>query len=301
MSVTTYPDRARYTFGGDEFLFVEISESMSLGANLRAMSIARGLREKKLEGLIELCPANASLLLRVNPEILDPRDLKNIVEEIEAQTKSEASEVVETRIIEVPVWYDDPFTSAAVWKFREGYHQEPDGSDLDYAAKVNGIGSVEEFIQRHHENPWLVTMVGFVAGLPFSYQLVEQDKQLEVPKYLSPRPSGTPNLTIGHGGCFGAFYSVEGAGGYQMLGIAVGPIYDPLQKAADLRDSMIFFRPGDIIKYRPIDENEFNDLNKQVDEGTFRYKQVPVQFDVTQAMSDPENYNQILLEALNGN
>lgn len=301
MSLTAYPDSARYTFGGDEFLFVEISESMNLGANLQVMSIARGLRDKNLEGLIELCPANASLLLRVNPEVLDPRELKEIVEELEKEAKSATHEVFETRIIEVPVWYNDPFTSAAVWQFREGYHQEPSGSDLDYAAKVNGLDNAEEFIQRHHENPWLVTMVGFVAGLPFSYQLVDQDKQLEVPKYLSPRPFGTPNLTIGHGGCFGAFYSVEGAGGYQMLGIAVGPIYDPLQEAADLRDSMIFFRPGDIIKYRPIEETEYNALKKQVDEGTFRYKQVPVEFDVTRAMSDRENYNKILLEALNGN
>ncbi len=35
-------------------------------------------------------------------------------------------------------------------------------------------------------------MVGFVAGLPFMFQLTDQEKQMEVPKYLSPRPSGTP-------------------------------------------------------------------------------------------------------------
>ena len=36
---------ARYTWGGDEFLFVEVSESMSLAANFRVMSIAEKLAD----------------------------------------------------------------------------------------------------------------------------------------------------------------------------------------------------------------------------------------------------------------
>jgi len=59
-------------------------------------------------------------------------------------------------------------------------------------------------------------MVGFVAGLPFLYQMVERSRQIEAPKYLRPR-TDTPKLTIGHGGCFSCIYSVRGAGGYQML------------------------------------------------------------------------------------
>lgn len=301
MISVTLPEKARYTFGGDEFLFVEVDETMSLAANIRATTIARGLQQQQLAGLTEICPANASLLLRVNPEVLDPRELKEIVEDLEAQAQRSSGEVIETRIVEVPVWYADPFTTEACWKYREGYHQDPSGTDLEYAAKINGLSSVEEVVQRHHEQPWLVTMVGFVAGLPFLFQLVEQDQQIEVPKYLSPRPGGTPKLTIGHGGCFGSFYSVEGAGGYQMMGIGVGPIYDPEQNAADLQDSRVFFNPGDIVKYRPIEEAQYYQLRKEVEAGTFRYKQVPVQFDAQAALTRGEAYSQTLLEALNGN
>ena len=71
-------------------------------------------------------------------------------------------------------------------------------------------------------------MVGFVAGLPFMYQMVEREKQIEVPKYLRPR-TDTPKLTVGHGGCFGCIYSVRGAGGYQLFGVTPMPIYDPKQ------------------------------------------------------------------------
>ena len=76
-------------------------------------------------------------------------------------------------------------------------------------------------------------MVGFVAGLPFLYQMVERERQIQVPKYLRPR-TDTPKLTVGYGGCFSCIYSVRGAGGYQMFGITPMPIYDPEQKISYL-------------------------------------------------------------------
>jgi urea carboxylase len=186
-------------------------------------------------------------------------------------------------------------------RFREGFHQEPGSTDLEYSARVCGFESVEEFVRSHHEQPWLVSMVGFVAGLPFLYQLTGREKQLEVPKYLSPRSGMTPELTLGHGGCFGSQYSVEGAGGYQMLGLLVGPIFDPTQQAPDFSESMFFYRPGDIVKYRSIEETEYRELRKQVEAGTFRYKTVPIDFDSQAALTDLESYNRTLVEALNGN
>ena len=142
-------------------------------------------------------------------------------------------------------------------------------------------------------------MVGFVAGLPFLYQLVDQKHQLQVPKYLSPR-TDTPALTIGHGGCFSCIYSVRGAGGYQMFGVAAAPIYDPTQKLKDFKDFMVFFNPGDIVKFTPVDEPEYRRIQKEVDEGTFVYRQAPIQFDVGAALADPEGYNKTMMEALNG-
>lgn len=300
-NAVTIPDQARYTFGGDEFLFVEIDEAMSLEANVRAITIAQMLQSRKVEGLTEICPANASLLLRFDPDVIHPFDIKTLVQEVEEEAKAAGPPTLQTRVIEIPVWYGDDYTDAVVQKFREGYHQEPSGTDLDYAAKINGLTDADEFIRRHHEQPWLVTMVGFVAGLPFMFQLAEGQKQMEVPKYLSPRPSGTPALTVGHGGAFAVIYSVEGAGGYQMIGIAAGPIYDPNQNLSYLQESMLFFRHGDIVKFTPIDRDEYDKLRRQVEEGTFEYRIVPVDFDTERAINDREGYNQVLMEALDDN
>ncbi len=290
---------ARYTWGGDEFLFVEVSEAMSLPANFKVMSIAERLSQAHLPGIVDICPANASLLVRFDPDILPPEELEAEVRAIERDLMEHQERALETRIVEVPVWYEDPFTAEVAQRFREGFHQEPGGSDIDYAAKVNNLRDTAEFIQRHHEQPWLVSMVGFVAGLPFLFQLVDRNKQLEVPKYLSPR-TDTPKLTVGHGGCFGCIYSVRGAGGYQMFGVAAAPIFDPAQTLEDFKDFMVFFRPGDIVKFKPVTEGEYNKIQAHISAGTFRYRQAPVTFDLSKALANPEGYNAELMEALNG-
>ncbi|QIM19509.1 carboxyltransferase domain-containing protein [Leucobacter coleopterorum] len=293
----TLSEHARYSWGGDEFLLVEIAPDMSLEANFVANAMAAGLEDRVLEGVVDICPANASLLVRFDPDVLNHGALESTLRELEAEVKKAAVQELETRIIEVPVWYDDPFTSETEQRFREGYHQRPEGTDLDYSAEVNGLANAEEFIRRHHETPWLVSMVGFVAGLPFLFQLTPRERQLEVPKYLSPR-TDTPPLTVGIGGCFTAHYSVRGAGGYQMLGIAPAPIFDPEQKLADFADFMVLFRTGDIVKYRPVDEAEYRAIQAEVEAGTYRYKQAPVRFSLAAALADPDAYNHSLLEAL---
>ena len=295
----TLPAEARYTWGGDESLFVEIAEDMSLEANFISNSIATGLEEKSLDGVIDICPANASLLIRFNPDALNYRELEATVKSLEQEVRQASTQELETKIVEVPVWYDDPYTRETQSRFREGFHQRPDGNDLDYAAEVNDIADAAEFIRRHHETAWIVSMVGFVAGLPFMYQLAPRDQQLVVPKYLSPR-TDTPALTIGHGGCFSVVYSVRGAGGYQMFGIAPTPIFDPEQKLADFKDFLVLFNPGDIVKFRPVDEAEYRRIEGEVEAGTWKFNTAPFTFNLSEALADPESYNQTILEALNG-
>lgn len=289
---------ARYTWGGDEFLFVEISESMSLAANFKANAMARRLSARAIDGVVDICPANASLLLRFDPDTVPPDRMEALVREVEEEVAQLSEQTLQTRIIEIPVWYDDPYTRETGARFRKG-HQRPEGTDLDFAAEENGLSSPQEFIRKHHESPWLVSMVGFVAGLPFMFQIVPQEEQLEVPKYLSPR-TDTPPLTVGHGGCFACIYSVRGAGGYQMFGIAAAPIFDPAQKLGDFSDFMIFFRPGDIVKFRPVDEDEYRTIQAEVDAGTFTYRQAPVTFDLQKALADPTAHNRDMLEKLHG-
>jgi urea carboxylase len=286
---------ARYTFGGDEHIFVEIAEEMSLPAFFKGMAITGELQRRRVPGVTEVCPANASYLVRFDPDVIAPDQMMGVLRGIEGGVGGAGLEL-QTRIVEIPVLYNDPWTHETLMRFRDR-HQDPNSTDLEYAARVNGHPSVDAFVQAHSSAPWFVSMVGFVAGLPFLFQMVERPKQIEVPKYLRPR-TYTPKLTIGHGGCFSCIYSVRGAGGYQMFGITPAPIFDPEQKLPYLKDMMVFFRPGDIVKWKPVTREEYDRDVAAVEAGTFDLRIRPVSFSLQQFLDDPAAYNATLLKQL---
>ena len=282
---------ARYSFGGDEHLFVEVSEEMSLEAFFKSLSMSTAIREAGITGVTEICPANASLQVKFDPDRIAPDDMLKEVRAIEAAAER-TEPVITTRIIEIPVFYGDPWTHETLMRFRER-HQDPKATDLEYAARINDYRSTDDFVAAHAGSPWFVSMVGFVAGLPFMYQMVERQRQIEVPKYLRPR-TDTPKLTVGHGGCFGCIYSVRGAGGYQMFGITPMPIYDPTQTTSYLRDFMVFFRPGDIVKFKPIGRDAYDADVAAVAAGRFAPPIREVRFDLREFQSDIAAYNRKL-------
>ncbi len=290
--------KTRYSHGGDEHIFVEIDEEMSLGAFFKSLSMTTTVAERKISGVTEICPANASFQVKFDPDVISPEDMLAELKKIE-EVAEHAAHSIDTRIIEVPVYYQDPWTHETVMRFRER-HQDPNGTDLEYAARINGFDSVEAFIEAHSASPWFVSMVGFVAGLPFMYQMVDRERQIEVPKYLRPR-TDTPKLTVGYGGCFSCIYSVRGAGGYQMFGITPMPIYDPNQEISYLKDFMVFFKPGDIVKFKPIDRETYDKTVADVEAGNFEPVVKLVTFSLDDFQKDIDGYNHQILEALNGN
>ena len=289
--------KSRYSFGGDEHLFVECDESMSLEAFFKSLSMTRAVREVGIAGVTEICPANASFQIRFDPDRIKPDDILAEVKSIE-EAAAKAEPVIGTRIIEIPVFYQDPWTHETLMRFRER-HQDPGATDLEYAARINDLASVEDFVAAHSGSPWFVSMVGFVAGLPFMYQMVERQRQLQVPKYLRPR-TDTPKLTVGHGGCFSCIYSVRGAGGYQMFGITPMPIFDPEQKTGYLRDFMVFFRPGDIVKFKPIGRDEHDAIAADVASGRYAPQMHEVTFDLREFQKDIDGYNARLEGMIHG-
>jgi allophanate hydrolase subunit 1 len=287
--------RSRYSFGGDEHIFVETDEEMSLDAFFKALSICAAIGEAKIDGVTEICPANAGFQVKFDPDVIAPDAMMAQVKAFETSA-DRAEQRIDTRIIDFPVFYQDPWTHETLMRFRDR-HQDPSGTDLDYAARINGYADAAAFIEAHHAAPWFVSMVGFVAGLPFLYQLVARERQLQVPKYLRPR-TDTPKQTVGYGGCFSCVYSVRGAGGYQMFGITPLTIFDPKQETSYLRDFMVFHRPGDIVKFRPIDRAEYDHVLGEVAANRYTPKIAAVTFDLAAFNADMDGTNRRLMEAL---
>lgn len=287
---------ARYSFGGDEHIFVEVSEEMSLEAFFKALSMTNAVKNADIKGVTEICPANASFQIKFNPDLIHPDDMMSELKRLEEIADKEDA-VLNTRVIEIPVYYQDPWTHETLMRFRER-HQDPDSTDIEYAARINGYDSVDDFIAAHSGSPWFVSMVGFVSGLPFLYQMVDRDRQIQVPKYLRPR-TDTPKLTVGYGGCFSCIYSVRGAGGYQMFGVTPMPIFDPTQKTSYLKDFMVFFKPGDIVKWKQIPREEYDKNIAEVEAGTYEPRIREVTFSLDDFNKDIDATNAKILEVLN--
>ena len=59
-SVETELPQARYSYGGDEYVFVELAEAMSLKGNFRAMAITKKLPGGDIPRGTDLLPSKAS-------------------------------------------------------------------------------------------------------------------------------------------------------------------------------------------------------------------------------------------------
>jgi urea carboxylase len=288
----------RYTHGGDEWIVVELDEAMSLQVNCRARAITTRIAEERIDGVIEICPGNAAYMLRIDPDRLDPEVFVEYLREIEAEIGEARGFEFHTRIIDVPVLFEDEWTHETLMRFRDR-HQTPELTDIEFAAQLNGFDSKEAFIDAVCGAPFLVSMIGFVPTVPWCYQLVPDDRQIEVPKYIRPRLD-SPERAFCWGGAFAGIYPVRGAGGFQLLGMCPAPIVEPSQRLWDFKESYSLPRAGDLFNYRQIDREEFDDIRARVQDGSFRYRMHPVEFIPGQWFDDPDTTTKKLVSVLHG-
>lgn len=285
----------RYEYGGDEFIFVELEEGMSLETNFQAMAITKALREEEVSGILDICPSNASYMIRFDPDLIHPDDLISKLKELEQDVTLENFEIT-ARAVDVPILFEDPWTHEALMRFRDR-HQDPTSTDIEYVAHANGFQSKEDLIKSITDAPYLVSMIGFVPGLPWCYQMVPNEQQIEAPKYVRPR-TYTPERAFGFGGSFAVIYPVQGAGGYQLFGTAAAPIFEKEQRLHDFKESMTFPRQGDVFRYRSISMEEYEDIRKQVENGEFRYLTKDITFRPKDVLENPNAFSESVIRRL---
>jgi urea carboxylase len=166
----------RYSFGGDDHIFVEVDEEMSLEAFFKSLSMTNAVRESRIKGVTEICPANASYQIRFDPDLISPNDMLAELKRLESAAGPDRNR---PRIRRPHQWLHR----------RPGFHPGAFGR-----AVVRLDGRLRRWAAVHVSNGR--------AG--------EADRG---PKILTAEDRHA-KLTVGHGGCFGCIYSVRGAGGY---------------------------------------------------------------------------------------
>lgn len=293
---TVFSDGSVATYGAEEFVFVEISHAMSLENTLKGIALTDEIRNSAVDGIIDICPSHVSYLLRIDPDVIEHAALLAVLQEIHTSVAASANLTIHGRLIDMPMYYRDPWTLETLNRFRDR-HQSPDTDDITYCARINGFEDVESFVSAHSSNPHIATFIGFMPGNAECYQLVPRNLTLEAPKYLRPR-TDTPERALGFGGAFTNIYPVRGAGGFQLIGRTPTPVVNVSQELLDFKENFVLPRCGDIFKYRSIDADEYHEIRRDVEGGTFRYRMKPVEFDLAAFNLDPLGYNVALLDGL---
>ncbi len=255
---------------GDGFLQVEYGRGQraNLLDSFRIGTINETMVKKGLKGLIETVPGIRTNLFHYDPEVLNVRALiEQIQESEEALTDVEHIEL-ESRIIHLPIAFEDSETKKAVAKYvKEVRPDAPNvinGYNLEYMAMCNGI-TVEEIKGKVLGTEWYNSGCGFWPGGGFFWPM-DPRCAIVVPKYNPPR-TYTPEGTVGIGGPCIFTYTTETGGGYQLFGRTI-PTFQFAQKHPLFKETPFLYRNGDRIRFHEVAEDEILHIYEHVHEKT---------------------------------
>lgn len=238
-------DEIRFLMAGDSALVAEFGNAISpvINARIRAFNIA--LEQAKLPGILELLPTYRSVMIQYDPMVIGTEALKAKLSAIAKNLDSIA--IPPASVVELPVLYGGEM-----------------GPDLAFVAEHAGI-TPDEVIQLHTEPEYLIYMLGFTPG--FTY-LGGLNEKIHTPRLTQPRVK-IPGGSVGIAGSQTGVYPIDSPGGWQLIGRTPVKLYDPN------RAEPILPRAGQYIKFRAVDQAEFDEISRQVEAGTYQCVSYP--------------------------
>jgi inhibitor of KinA len=221
---------------GDLAVSVELGDEISVEINTRVRALEFLVQQKALPGVVETVPSFRSLLVYYDPLVVGYEALCETLTEL--ATQAEHASLPPARVVELPCCYEDAEL----------------GVDLAAAAERLEL-SPGELARLHAGAEYLVYFIGFTPGLPYMSGMPER---IMLPRLETPRTK-VPAGSVGIGGVQCCIYSVESPGGYWILGRTPLPLYDPASPEP------ILLRPGDHVRFRPIDRAEFDHIAAAVE------------------------------------
>ncbi|WP_373547037.1 urea carboxylase [Chamaesiphon sp.] len=245
-----------YRRSGDRYLLIEYGELvLDLNLRFRIHALMEWLKSNPIEGIIDLTPGIRSLQVHYDSRILLDRELLDYLTTAESNLPSIEQLTVPTRIVHLPLSWDDDSTQLAIDKYIQSVRADAPWcpSNIEFIRRINGLDSVESVREIVFAASYLVLGLGDVyLGAPVATP-IDPRHRLVTTKY-NPARTWTPENAVGIGGAYMCIYGMEGPGGYQFVGRTV-PIWNRYRQTADFTKPWLL-RFFDQIRYFPVSPSE---------------------------------------------
>ena len=275
------PIPAVYRRQGDDNILVEYGPmALDIAVRLRVHLLASAVAEARLDGLIDLTPGIRSLQVHYDGTRVKRGHVLGLLREIERGLPPAGSVTVPSRIVHLPLSWNDPQAELAMRRYQETVR--PDApwcpSNIEFIRRINGLDSEEDVRRIVFDASYLVLGLGDVyLGAPVATP-TDPRHRLVTTKY-NPARTWTPENAVGIGGAYMCIYGMEGPGGYQLFGRTI-QVWNTWRKVGPFVDEPWLLRFFDQIRFFPVDGKELAEARAafphgaypiRIEEGHFSY------------------------------
>ncbi|MDD1779671.1 urea carboxylase [Enterovibrio sp. ZSDZ35] len=264
-----YGEQVVYRPSGEDYLLVEYGpQALDIRVRFRVHALMLALEKMCIPAIKELTPGIRSLQVHYDNLRCSVSELIAILEIAEGEIGDISSLSVPSRIIHLPLSWNDPSIQKAMKKYddvvRKNAPWNPD--NIEFIRRINGLNSIEQVKEIVFNANYLVMGLGDVyLGAPVATPM-DPRHRLVTTKY-NPARTWTPENAVGIGGAYMCVYGMEGPGGYQLMGRT-------LQMWNRYRENNTFTQPWllrffDQIRFYPVSPEELTKIRQDFPLGKF--------------------------------
>jgi urea carboxylase len=256
---------------GDRYLLVETGPNeLSLDLRVRIHALEQLLRERHLNGIVDVTPGIRSLQIHYDSRVLRREELMAALDECERALPGLDDITIPSRVVHLPLSWEDPATLLAIEKYMQSVRADAPWcpSNTEFIRRINGLESIEDVKQIVYGADYLVLGLGDVyLGAPVATP-VDPRHRLVTTKY-NPARTWTAENSVGIGGAYLCVYGMEGPGGYQFVGRTVQMWNTHRTTAAFEPGSPWLLRFFDRIRFHPVSGAELLDMRDAFPHGKY--------------------------------
>jgi urea carboxylase len=261
-----------YRHSGEDYLLIEYGPPvLDIELRFRVQALMDSLAQLDEPAIIDLTPGIRSLQVHYDSHALPQAKVQRLLLEAEERLPSIEALEIPSRIVHLPLSWDDPATRVAIERYTQSVRDDAPWcpSNIEFIQRMNGLDSVEDVRRIVFDASYLVMGLGDVyLGAPVATPL-DPRHRLVTTKY-NPARTWTPENAVGIGGAYLCVYGMEGPGGYQFVGRTV-QMWNRYRRTEDFRDGKQWLlRFFDQIRFYPVSAAELLRMRADFPYGRFR-------------------------------